>query len=123
MFWCPSKPNLLSQTAMDKISKVIFLNKIILRFLLYVMMLQTETYTDMTNEWRDRGFESLRRKNCGAVVTHSILYCFGQITGTENNLQAYKNLLLLFYLQLLHIYICFGVPANPTCSLKQIWIK
>ena len=51
MFWCPSKPNLFSQTDMDKISKVIFINKIVLRFLLHVMMLQTETYTDTTNEW------------------------------------------------------------------------
>ena len=75
MFWCPSKPNLFSQTDMDKISKVIFINKIVLRFLLYVMMLQTETYTDMTNEWRDRGFESHRAKNLwrSGNALHSIL--------------------------------------------------
>ena len=75
MFWCPSKPNLFSQTDMDIISKVIFINKIVLRVLLYVMMLQTETYTDMTNVWRDRGFESHRAKNlwCSGYALHSIL--------------------------------------------------
>ena len=64
MFWCPSKPNLFSQTVMDKISKVIFINKVVLRFLLYVIWCyrQRQTYTNMTNEWRDRGFESHRAK-------------------------------------------------------------